>query len=379
MAQLKAGSTVGGVSIKSTTSTWGAGDLVYNTGVGTTSGYIRRAAGVDAFEITDSLTSGVVSPMQSGLVETYLISGQLVPSPTGGVYSDVIDKFPFTAPFTTASQVGTLSGDYRLGAASISTSTDGYLAGGSTSAGATNTITKIPMTAPTISSTQVGTLPSIRSYAGGHSSHTTGIVSGGGTPTVTASIYTFPFAAPSTSSTYVGNLSQAKSSFTKHQSTTTAYAAGGYIPAIPISDVDSFPLYAPFVTAANIGPGYGGVGRTSHSSYTHGYGAGGSGVPSGPGEYSTIVRFPFSVTPAASTTIGNLSIAKTDCAGSASLTHGYVSAGSNFNPGGEPLPLVEGYNLYSVVEQFPFSAPFTTATAVGDLSVARFRLTSIQR
>jgi hypothetical protein len=84
--------------------------------------------------------------------------------------------------------------------------------------------------------------------------------------------------------------------------------------------------------------------------------------------YTNIIdRFPFSTPFTTATDIADLSIVKIFSAGQSSLTDGYSS-------GGFTTPLTYS----NVVDRFPFSTPFTTSTDIGDISVARFGVSGQQ-
>lgn len=102
------------------------------------------------------------------------------------------------------------------------------------------------------------------------------------------------------------------------------------------------------------------------SSSTDGYHAGGNaGAP--PAPTNRIDKFPFAAL-SSSTDVGDLNVAKILAGSASSSTFGYTAGG--FNPGGN----------ITLVDKFPFTTPFLTATDVGDLSGAReiIRLSGFQ-
>ena len=153
MAQLKAGSTTGGITIKSTTGPWTSSDMDFSAGVGLTEGYIKKAI-TDEFELVATSGSNVKAPAQ-GVVAGFT-SGGLTPTVVA-----TIDKFPFTAPFTTAASAGSLS-QARYIAARQSSSTEGFTSGGTTPTTAVTTINKFPFTAPFTTATSAGNLSQAR-------------------------------------------------------------------------------------------------------------------------------------------------------------------------------------------------------------------------
>lgn len=225
--------------------------------------------------------------------------------------SNAVDRYSFTSPFTTATDVGDLSPASRRQSSSQDSDTNGYVSGG-WGPGTLNSIVTFPFSAaPFGTATTHGTLTSSRIYTAGQSSDTDGYVSGGG-PSITATIMRFPFGASPVSSTNVGNLSESRQQAAGLSSDTDGYTAGGTSP--PFRDtIDSFPFSSPFSTA---------------------------------------------------TDVGNLSQLMIQQAGQSGSTDGYVSGGrASTSP-----PNIGINNIYS----FPFSSPFTTTSDVGDLTVNRF-------
>lgn len=146
---------------------------------------------------------------QSSATDGYT-SGGISLFPT--VYYNRIDKFPFSTSFTTATDVGDLNSTigYSPGQSSI---TDGYVSGGYSSPTYSpafrNTIDKFPFSTPFSFATDVGDLSQRRSNAASQSSVTDGYVSGGSvgpSPTVTNRIDRFPFSTSFTTTKDTGDL-----------------------------------------------------------------------------------------------------------------------------------------------------------------------------
>lgn len=72
-----------------------------------------------------------------------------------------------------------------------------------------------------------------------------------------------------------------------------------------------------------------------------------------------IISFPLSVAPASITDLGNLTSSRANTSGAASSIDGYVMGGSTSSP--------FNANTTSAIDMFPFSAPFVTATTIGNI------------
>jgi len=92
---------------------------------------------------------------------------------------------------------------------------------------------------------------------------------------------------------------------------------------------------------------------------TTGYRSGGGGPPFT--STNTIDKYPFSSDTNASD-VGDLTVARNDCAGSSSNSHGYISTGQAGIPGSRPQ--------YNTIDKFPFSVD-GNATDVGDATQTR--------
>jgi len=97
---------------------------------------------------------------------------------------------------------------------------------------------------------------------------------------------------------------------------------------------------------------------SGQESDTHGFVAGGFAAPPD-ARTNRIDQFPFSAPFTTATDIGNLTQDKNRVSGHSGDSSGFVSGGNT-----DPSPTV------TRVESFPFSSPFVTATNVGDLRIA---------
>lgn len=269
----------------------------------------------------------------------------------GTTLFDTVDSYPFAAPATSVTDVGNLSATkYSVGGAS--STTDGYVAGGSTTPGVANTTTAIdqfPFAAPFITATVIGNLsPTSGLYETcGVSGVTDGYNVGGyRAPGWRSAITQWPYSSPFTLSTNVGNLTAVHGGVAGANSDTTGYAMGGTQAAT--NNIESFPFASPFTTAADIGDlNNSGGRRAGISSDTDGYAAGGQA----PGTISQIDSFPFASPFTLATDVGDLQDAQYGGAGSRSETDGYVAGG-----------LTSPVTLGRIVQTFPFSAPFVTTS-----------------
>lgn len=152
------------------------------------------------------------------------------------------------------------------------------------------------------------------------------------------------------------------------QGTVAGFASGGddtSSPPVHSNVVDKF-LFSNELTATDVGDlAVARLGLTGHSSDTDGFVSGGleAPTPSSLG-LNTIEKFSFSSFVTASDH-GDLSRATQRAAGHSSTTHGFTSGGSTTDPSPPPANLAQ-----SDIDKFSF-ATNTTATDVGDLSVAR--------
>jgi hypothetical protein len=244
------------------------------------------------------------------------------------VYDKSINRFPFTAPFTTATDIGDLSVQRRLHSSS-SSSTNGYASAGYDAGPPTPTfsmtdrIDRFPFSSPFTTATDVGDIGDERHSGTGHSSSTDGWhVGGAGIPNVGVpinSITRYPFSSPFTTATNVATITPFRQIAAGTESDTDGFVIGGYTPIAPGNDTAyRFPFSSPFAPAVSIGELGGPTAPTSFTinggmgmrSDSNGHIAGFS--PSDPTPTSRIERFPFSSPFFGGTTnIGSLSVVRT--------------------------------------------------------------------
>jgi hypothetical protein len=288
-----------------------------------------------------------------GLVAGFHAGG----TPSGSYTTNIINRFPFSTPFTTASTVGNLS-TVRRWLSAQSSDSSGFSSGGETYGEyipvLRNTIDKFPFSTPFTTASNVGNLTSPQERGTGNSSSTDGYHSGAGGNTINK----FPFSTPFTTATNAGNLSTPKANASGQSSDMYGHTSGGSY----INIIDRFPFSTPFTTATDIGDlsqsrGF----LAGQSSQTDGYGSGGS-----TGSYTPttrIDRFPFSTPFTTATNVGSLSQSRNGVTGHSSLDFGYTSGGRLSGSYGA---------ITNTIDKFPFSTPFTTAADAGDLSTVRY-------
>jgi len=342
MAQLKAGSTVGGVAILTKLKP---------------SNLNLSGGEADKFLGTDDLQNIVWFDK----LWTYggTIAG-FVPAGWNNSMPLRIDRFPFSAPFATSTNVGSVvvAGGYGTGQSS---DTHGYISGGIVPDGSVNlnSIQRFTFSTSPITVSDLADLSQARRFAAGHSSNSQGWTSGGQGPT--NRIDKFPFSTPFTTATDAGDLSLSRGFMNGgHSSETHGFVSGGATlgsPPVFHDIIDKFPFSSPFVTSTDIANLSLARSQSSgQSSSTDAYVSGGGAGPAGP--QSIVDKFPFSAPFVTSTVVGNLVQARFDNCGNSSETHGFSSGG--FTP-----------PYTNTVDRFPFSAPFTTATDIGNLSQSR--------
>ena len=202
---------------------------------------------------------------QSSSTDGYASGGQY---PSGGYYGVLtIDQFPFSLPFGSVTNIGSLSQE-RNWSSGQNSSTHGYTSGGYSGSGGYQpvaTIDRFPFSSPFATATSMGNLTQARIASSGQNSSTDGYVSAGASDflasTALASIERFSFSSPFSSATNIGNLTQVKIGTAGQSSSTDGYTSGGitYIPApsppapFVVSTIESFPFSSPFATASDIG------------------------------------------------------------------------------------------------------------------------------
>jgi hypothetical protein len=259
----------------------------------------------NATDVGDLNESKYSSAGQSSTTSGYT-SGGASPGLPGGIYSNVVDKFPFAAD-SNATDVGDLT-QGRYHTTGQSSSESGYTSGGGASGGVkSNVIDKFPFSTDGNAS-DVGDLTVSRHKSAGQSSSTSGYTSGGYSspgPRVNTIDY-FSFASDSNAIDW-GDLSIANRGSSAGQSSTThGYTSGGFY---ELDIIDKFP----FASAANASD----VGNLTESRYlVAGQSSANNGYTSGgaPGPVNTIDKFPFA-TDANATDVGDLTQARQSTAG----------------------------------------------------------------
>ena len=245
----------------------------------------------------------------------YATGGASGPSYNGGTVRNHINKFSFASDGN-ATNVGSLT--VARGGSGQSSPSSGYTSGGGvsnlTGGVSSNVIDKFPF-ASNVNATDVGDLTVARSGSG-QSSTVSGYVSGGdGAATV---IEKFPFATDA-NATNVGSLAVVDyTGATGHSSETHGYSSGGY------QGIQKFP-FASDGNATTVGDLIGahtGIGAMAagQSSDVSGYASG------APYSSNAIEKFPFA-TDANATDVGDLTVTRGDCSGQSSTVSGYTSGG----------------------------------------------------
>ena len=282
---------------------------------------------VDAGDYSGVLILGIRDPSFSNmrLVEYKPTPTPTVtPSPTqgtvstgyvaGGFDDSTVRAFPMIAPFTNSTNIGDLAGAYQYGLGGHQSLSDAYASGGADAGGYLSKVDRFPLASPFTTVTQVGD-----------------IADGGGN---TEMAYHFSASSP-----------------------TDGHLQGGYSGSGFFNLGYVFPFASPFAgdIALNTGDANVSFGATVQTKADF-YAAG--AYESGSGAVSIIQRYPFTSPWFIFAGIGNLSSGRWGGSGTQSPSTGFVAAGS---PNG-------GFGSSTVVDSFPFAAPFTTATIVGNLT-----------
>ena len=303
------------------------------------------------FDGTAAIKNTAITPVQAS-VSGYT-SGGLNATPAS---DNTIDKFPF-ATNANATDVGDLTVQ-RYGGGGQSSTESGYTSGGVLQGdpqAVRNTIDKFPF-ATNANATDVGDLTATKYYTVGQSSFFSGYATGG-TPTTNA-IDKFPFAT-NANATDVGDLTLGRYGGGGQSSTESGYTSGGISPPSSPSiknEIDKFP-FATNANATDVGDLT--IARTycaGQSSTVDGYSSGGS-----PPFTNVIDKFSFASNGNA-TDVGDLTLNRFEVCGQSSSTTGYTSGGRN--PIASPI-------ITNTIDRFPFAVN-ANATDVGDLTVIRY-------
>jgi hypothetical protein len=197
----------------------------------------------------------------------------------------------------------------------MSTASDGFAAiGMNTGFSTQSSIESFPFSSPfavSVRGTIISTTPPVNpiiAYVAGVGSSTTGYITQSAEST---NIWSFPFSTPFSGDAVVGQLAANRNFSRGVKSSTRGYIAGGsFPPGTVINTITSFPFSTPFATTTNGGalsPSNGFRGAAGLQSNTDGYFNGGL---SGPTSVNIIQRFPFSTPFATASDIGDLSLAR---------------------------------------------------------------------
>lgn len=282
---------------------------------------------------------------------------------TTGDFYYYTDRFAFSSDGNITAYHNHIGGprSASANAAAAVSSTHYYLSGGFTKspspdyplaptfpggiAGYWKQITKTALSTP-ISASDIGDLVEPLTKCGSHQSHTHGYVTGGNyTPGNVSRNYIqkFPFASDGDAAT-IGSLDHNTYGGGSHSTPHCGYVAGGEITGpygTNLDGIQRFPLAAD-TNATDVGDL--GIKRQqvgSNSSDTHGYLSGGYSTPLTPpssgGNTDAITKFPFAVSSATSTDVGDQTYGQiaASTAGN-STTHGYTKGYTGYNPNGVP-------------------------------------------
>lgn len=284
-------------------------------------------------------------------------------------YTTAVEKYSLTAD-ANATDVGDVIVD-RSASAGQQSYTHGYASGGYIGPLYANEIEKMPFASEGTGS-DVGDLTTLKGSPGGTSSAEYGYVASGttgGVPPFTSSIDRFPFASD-TNATNIGSIVTARYDHTGISSTGYGYSAGGSNPA-DSNVIDRFPFSAPFATSSDMGDLTVAKRRVmGQGDASYGYVSGGHPGPSSPTAVNVVERFPFSSPFTTATDTGDLSLARSAGATSSSVVSGYTAGGNIV-----PSPVAST----NVIDKFPFVGSWTTATDVGDLTTSRRGQSSAQK
>ena len=289
----------------------------------------------------------------------YSYGGQGPSFPSNSYYA-YTDRFAFSSDNNVSSyhnHIGGPRGGSSNAAAAVS-STHYYLSGGYTNPspsypyaptfpggihGYWKQITKTALSTP-ISASDIGDLVEPLTKCGSHQSHTHGYVTGGNYTNGNVSrnyIQKFPFASDGDAAT-IGSLDYNTNGGGSHSTPHCGYVASGEMAGSSNFDaIQRFPLAAD-TNSTDVGDL--GIRRQSvgsNSSDTHGYLSGGYSTPLTPpssgANTDAIQKFPFAVSSATSTDVGDQTYGQiaASTAGN-STTHGYTKGYTGYNPSGVP-------------------------------------------
>ena len=305
----------------------------------------------ETFTVTNTIDNLPTSYFTDYFATPYVFQGSTSGYASGGegapsspyTMSNVIDKFPFASD-ANATDVGDLT-QARIRLTGQSSKNHGYASGGTgqppySNPYASNIIDKFSFSSDA-NATDVGDLTQGRKSIAGQSSSTHGYVSGGSHTTNDYNNVIDKFSVSSDgNATDVGDLTVARGG-TGQSSTSDGYTSGASTPPTdPLSNViDKFP----FASDANA-TDYGDLTEARHtlssnSSSSNGYTTGGFS----PTARNTIEKFPFASS-ANAADVGDLTQGRGAMSGQNSTSNGYVSGGT---PASGKLDIIEKYPFAS--------------------------------
>ncbi len=181
----------------------------------------------DVSRVSQALKEVVRSGAHSSITHGYTTGGSIPPTPSDAI-TNQIQKFPFQAVFTTASDIGDLIAT-KKDAHGSSSSEHGYTTGGGTNPTTNQRIERFPFSYDS-SSVDVGDITEIMEEGGSGSSKTHGYVVGsyGAPASVNKSdILKFGFASQSNTNN-IGDLISSIYRNAGQSSTTHGYSSGGF-------------------------------------------------------------------------------------------------------------------------------------------------------
>ena len=300
----------------------------------------------------------------SGNVQPWEFQGTAYGYTSGGHFGsqkDVIDKFSFTSDGN-ATDVGNLT-FARTEGCGHSSATYGYVSGGRGVPYATlnNSIDKFSF-ASDANATDSGDLVATITQPAGQSSTTHGYVAGGLGGSAVASVQKFSTSSGGNASAISGVLTSARRGCAGVSSPTYGYTVGGSGPYSNVIEKMNFSTDANATDVGDLSIARGSF--AGNSSTTEGFAGGGADAGTPPGA-NQIEKWSFA-SDANATSHGNLSREAYGVCGQSATAYGYTSGGY--------VP-----NTYSnIIDKYAFTSN-TTATDVGDLSVARGELPQAQQ
>ena len=311
--------------------------------------------------VTPTVTPSATPP--SGASGTLFLSG---------ANFNTVRSIPFAAPATATTIAGNMldaPNSSFIGLTDKSGLTGFQVGGQVTPTVIPTRLTSFPMSAPFVTATDVGSISESKSTGAGVNSSTDGH-SVGGSPTggdpaaVATSVARFPFSVPVASSTSIGDLTAARAGSGGGNSSTDGYVAMAFVPSQPAQSqtIERFPFASPFVTATNIGSATAGIQEGAHiSSATDGYLVGGFRPAVGPAGYPQINSYPFSSPFTTALVVANQLRSRARMANNT----GSIADGLGMIVGGQQIGDLGGDQQIDI---FPFAAPFTISVSIGTLT-----------